>query len=135
MRLEVARSREHAIRFIGLSLRPSEKEENNHDDQRHSTRDTHGSPNFLLLPAVPGANKPKFFTDDPVWRQQDTRDASNMQPREIDVFYDTAENLFSSPGDGTPNLRAQNVNTVDEVPDSSWYVNRAGRIHSRPRRY
>ena len=83
---------------------------------------------FLLLPAAPGANKPKFFADDPVWREHDTRDASNMQPREIDVFYDTAENLFSSPGDGTPNVRAQNVNTVDEVPDSSWYVNRAGRV-------
>ena len=83
---------------------------------------------LVLLPAAPGANKPKFFPDDPVWRQHDTRDASSMQPRDIDVFYDTAENLFSSPGDTTPNVRAQNVNTVDEVPDSSWYVNRAGRM-------
>ena len=82
---------------------------------------------LVLLPAAPGANNPKFFPDDPVWREDDTRDAANMRTREIDVFYDTAENLFSSPGDVTPNVRAQNVNTVDEVPDSSWYVNRAGR--------
>jgi hypothetical protein len=83
---------------------------------------------LVLLPALHGAHKPQFFPDDPVWRQDDTRDAASMQPREIDVFYDTAENLFSSPGDTTPNVRAQNVNTVDEVPDSSWYVNRAGRV-------
>ena len=49
-----------------------------------------------------------------------------MQEREIDLVYDTLENSFSWPGDRTPNVRAQNVNTVDEVPDSNWFTNRLG---------
>ena len=81
----------------------------------------------VLLAAEPNATSPKFFADDPIWHTQDTQDASNMRDREIDMFYDTAENLFASPGDHTPNVRAQNVNTIDEVPDSNWYVNRFGR--------
>ena len=82
---------------------------------------------FVLLSAAPNATSPKFFPDDPIWQMRDTQDASNMRDREIDMFYDTAENLFASPGDHTPHVRAQNVNTVDEVPDSNWYVNRFGR--------
>ena len=35
-------------------------------------------------------------------------------------------NTFASPGN-KHDLRAQNVNTIDEVPDSSWFVNRIGR--------
>jgi hypothetical protein len=87
-----------------------------------------GVATFFLLAAEPGANRPRFFPDDPVWHEYDTRNASNVKPRDINVFYDLAENLFAGPGDDTPNVRAQNVNTIDEVPDSSWYVNRAGRI-------
>ena len=32
----------------------------------------------------------------------------------------------ASPGDQTPDVRAGNVNTIDEVPDSSWFTNRIG---------
>ena len=42
---------------------------------------------------------------------------------------DLTVNLFGRPGDSTPNVRARNVNTVDEVPDSSWFTNR---IVARP---
>jgi hypothetical protein len=38
---------------------------------------------------------------------RDTQDASDMRDRAIDVFYDTAENLFASPGDHSRNVRAQ----------------------------
>ena len=48
--------------------------------------------------------------------------------REIDLEYDTLENLFSWPGDQTPNVRAQNLNTIDEVPDSTWFTNRLGTV-------
>ena len=51
-----------------------------------------------------------------------------MQEREIDLEYDTLENLFSWPGDRTPNVRAQNLNTVDEVTDSTWFTNRLGTV-------
>jgi hypothetical protein len=41
-----------------------------------------------------------------------------------------AQNQFLAPGDRTtPSPRAGNVNTADEVPDSSWFTNRIG---SRP---
>jgi hypothetical protein len=73
-----------------------------------------------------GANGAKFFPDDPVPRVVDSQDAAGVRAREIDVVYDTLENSFSWPGDSTPNVRAQNVNTIDEVPDSNWFTNRVG---------
>ena len=72
------------------------------------------------------ASHPKFYPDDPISRIVDSQNASTVEPREIDLVYDTLENSFSSPGDPTPNVRAQNVNTLDEVPDSNWFTNRAG---------
>jgi hypothetical protein len=68
----------------------------------------------------------KFYPDDPIPRDVDSQDASHVQARDIDLVYDTLENSFSWPGDRTPNVRALNVNTVDEVPDSTWFTNRAG---------
>jgi hypothetical protein len=73
------------------------------------------------------AQGPKFYRDDPVSRIVDSEDASAVQERKIDLIYDTAENSFYWPGDRTPNVRAQNLNTVDEVPDSSWFTNRLGK--------
>ena len=35
-------------------------------------------------------------------------------------------NTFGKPGERR-DVRALNVNTVDEVPDSSWFTNRIGR--------
>ena len=46
------------------------------------------------------------------------------QEWDIDLFIDLAINLFGRPGDSTPDVRARNVNTIDEVPDSSWFTNR-----------
>jgi hypothetical protein len=40
--------------------------------------------------------------------------------------YDFIVNTFGSPGERR-DVRAMNVNTVDEVPDSSWMTNRIGR--------
>ena len=82
----------------------------------------------LALAAVlsAGANGLKFFPDDPLSRMVDSEDASGVQEREIDLVYDTLENSFSWPGDRTPNVRAQNVNTTDDVPDSNWFTNRLG---------
>ena len=71
-------------------------------------------------------NGQKFYPDDPIAQIVDAADASGVQEREIDLQDDTLENLFSWPGDQTPNVRAQNVNTIDEVPDSTWFTNRLG---------
>ena len=74
------------------------------------------------------ANGRKFYRDDPISRIVDAEDASNVQEREIDLEFDTLENLFSWPGDQTPKVRAQNLNTIDEVPDSAWFTNRLGTV-------
>ena len=71
------------------------------------------------------AASPKFMPDDPVWVEPDTEDASSVTPLEVDLFVDLTYNIIT--GRRTPeNVRAQNVNTIDEVPDSSWFTNRIG---------
>ena len=77
--------------------------------------------------AVSGAVSPKFFPDDPIWRDNDTAlDASGAKPIEPSNMYDFVENTFRTPGDER-DVRAANVNTLDEVPDSTWFTNRIGR--------
>jgi hypothetical protein len=70
-----------------------------------------------------------FRADDPLLREPDTQDASGVKAWTIDLFIDLAVNLFSNPGDPAIGVRAGNVNTIDEVPDSSWFTNR---IVARP---
>lgn len=72
------------------------------------------------------ANKPKFFRDDPIARDPERQDASSVRPSTISELYDFAENSFLGAGERT-DKRAENVNTIDEVPDSSWFTNRLGR--------
>jgi len=80
----------------------------------------------LSVLSVPAA-APRFFDDDPVTVDDDTiENASGVEPWRIEAAYDVYENQFGDPGDPTPDVRAQNVNTVDEVPDSSWFTNRVG---------
>ena len=80
----------------------------------------------LLAGAGPQGAAPRFFHDDPLTREPETQDASKVEPWDIDLAIDLATNLFSRPGDKTPDVRAQNVNTIDEVPDSGWFTNRIG---------
>jgi hypothetical protein len=74
----------------------------------------------------------KFYQDDPIWVDPDVHDASGIKGWQTDVIYDAMENLFTNPGDKAQNVRAQNINTIDEVPDSNWYTNRAGKITITP---
>ncbi|HEY7498543.1 MAG TPA: hypothetical protein VH740_08515 [Vicinamibacterales bacterium] len=76
--------------------------------------------------ATTAANGPRFFRDDPIQRDPETVDASSVEPSELSGLYDFAENSFFGAGDKT-DKRAVNVNTIDEVPDSSWFTNRLGR--------
>src|SRR5262245_3358514 len=71
---------------------------------------------------------PTFFSDDPVWLDPDTTiDAGSARPINLSEGYDFLENTFGGRGnrDSRPAL---NVNTLDEVPDSSWFTNRIGRL-------
>jgi hypothetical protein len=75
-------------------------------------------------PSDLAAQRPRFFSDDPLLRDPETQDASKVEAWEIGLTPDLLQNLFGKPGDRASNVRAQNVNTADEVPDSSWFTNR-----------
>jgi hypothetical protein len=73
------------------------------------------------------AAAPRFYPDDPIATDDDRAfDASGAKQYELGDYANFAENTFLSPGDRR-SIRAMNVNTVDEVPDSSWFTNRMGR--------
>ena len=76
---------------------------------------------LLALPS--GAQQRRFYDDDPIEREPATRDASGALERDIDLMYDLAKNLFAVPRDPVL-VRAQNINSIDEVPDSEWFTNR-----------
>jgi hypothetical protein len=70
---------------------------------------------------------PHFYPDDPIWSDDDRAfDASQVVAIEDSNGYDFVVNTFAGPGERR-DVRALNVNTVDEVPDSSWFTNRIGR--------
>ena len=57
------------------------------------------------------------------------------QPIDLSETYDFVENSFLKDGDKT-DKRAVNVNTIDEVPDSSWFTHPRGTAEvCRPRRH
>ena len=76
--------------------------------------------------AVGHTAEQKFFSDDPLAREPETQDASGAQPWDIDLAYDLSYNLFVTARQTPSGIRAGNVNTIDEVPDSSWFTNRIG---------
>jgi hypothetical protein len=79
-----------------------------------------------LMSAARGA-APAFFPDDPVQVDDDKAfDAGKAAAVNGSNAYDFAEHTFFKPGDRR-DVAAVNVNTVDEVPDSTWFTNRLGR--------
>ena len=73
------------------------------------------------------ATGPRFYPDDPVWVDDDRAfDASKAMATATGDIYDFAEHTFMPPGERV-DRPALNVNTLDEVPDSSWFTNRIGR--------
>jgi hypothetical protein len=69
------------------------------------------------------AGDQKFYDDDPILREPETQDASKVQAWKNVLSYDLIHNLFASPADKQP-IRAQDINTIDELPDSGWFTNR-----------
>ena len=67
----------------------------------------------------------KFYRDDPLLADPETQDASHVSPWKVNESYDFIENSFLDAGERR-DVRASNVNTLDEVPDSSWFTNRLG---------
>jgi hypothetical protein len=82
------------------------------------------------LAAAPGGTQaPRFYGDDPIGREPEPQDASKVEPWKIGLLYDLGYQLVVTSRRTPSNTRAQNINTIDEVPDSSWFTNRIG---SRP---
>jgi hypothetical protein len=80
----------------------------------------------LLLAGWRADERPRirFAPDDPLWVDADmVVDASTVAGHELSQSYDFLENTFALKGD-LRDVRAANVNTLDEVPDSSWFTNR-----------
>ena len=69
---------------------------------------------------------PRFYPDDPIAREPESQDASKTAPYEQSEMYELMYNLFINSGYKPSGLRAKNINTIDEVPDSSWFTNRIG---------
>ena len=68
----------------------------------------------------------RFYDDDPIAREPDSQDASRAEPVEIGLMFDLTYDLFVTGKRQPSNTRARNINTIDEVPDSSWFTNRIG---------
>jgi hypothetical protein len=86
----------------------------------------------LVLCLVASAAGPRFFPDDPIQQEPITQNVTSAVRYEPDLAFQTLEGLFSTPGGPVDNRHAENVNTIDEVPDGPFYVNRAGRIDLTP---
>ena len=80
----------------------------------------------VVAAAAAQTSRPKFFDDDPIGREPETQDASGAASRDIGLFYSLTYNLFVTARRPPTTTRAGNLNTIDEVPDSSWFTNRIG---------
>src|SRR5687768_5602455 len=80
---------------------------------------------FLCMAPVT-SQSPRFYPDDPIASDDHmSLDASKVVPVEDSNIFDFVQNTFANPG-VRHDVAAANVNTVGEVPDSSWFVNRIG---------
>src|SRR5262245_40833759 len=81
---------------------------------------------FGIFTAGASTQGPRFFPDDPMAREPQSQDASKAAPYDASEMYELTYNLFINSGVKPSGLRAKNINTIDEVPDSSWFTNRIG---------
>jgi len=72
-----------------------------------------------------GGEGAHFKSDDPLRVDDDKLDIEPPADWGVNAYYDVYENSFQDPGSDA-DIRALNISTVDEVPDSSWWVNRLG---------
>jgi len=71
-----------------------------------------------------GADNRRFYQDDPLRQDPDTLGVAEVADFELRKEADFLINSFLRPGgDAGPSL---NMNTLGEVPDSSWFTNRIG---------
>ena len=81
---------------------------------------------LALAIAAMDADDRRLFPDDPVWLDDDQIDTP-VRPATIALsdLYDRLHHTFGDPGSEGWG-EATNINTLDEVPDSTWFTNRHG---------
>ncbi len=79
---------------------------------------------LALLAAT--AREPKFYPDDPILVDRDDLPIEKPAAIELSPTYDILEKTFAPIAIEGEIPRAMNVNTLGEVPDSSWFQNRIG---------
>lgn len=80
---------------------------------------------LLVIPARGAAQK--FYADDPLLAVPPPKNVQTVVSRKLSDYYDFLRNTFSNPGERHTNSRiipAQEVNTLGEAPNSTWYTNR-----------
>jgi hypothetical protein len=80
---------------------------------------------LLVLAAAP-VSAQKFYPDDPISADRDDLPIEKPGTIELSPTYDLLLNTFARPEVPSVIPRASNVNTLGEVPDSSWFQNRIG---------
>jgi hypothetical protein len=81
---------------------------------------------FLAAGAVIAGAEPRFYPDDPLWEDLDRVDTPCPAEVKLSDLYDRVYHTFIDPGNKTFG-EALNINTLDQVPNSSWFTNRHGR--------
>lgn len=84
-----------------------------------------GARTLFAVADSPAPYTRKFYDDDPIHVEVESQDASKVQRAPASQTYDLLLNQFGEPGDRIVQP-AQNTNTIDELPDSSWFTNRVG---------
>ena len=73
------------------------------------------------------AQSPKFYPDDPLIREPDPVATIDAQARQLSELLETVSSTFTPPGELHPEggvIPALGVNTLGEVMDGAWFVNR-----------
>jgi len=81
---------------------------------------------LMASSSVVSTARPRFYHDDPLLREPESQDAQKAARSDIGDLYEMAYNLFVNPKYKPSGKRAGNLNTIDDVPDSSWFTNRIG---------
>ncbi len=74
----------------------------------------------------------RFYPDDPIWREPPPANVKHVEPHELNRLADFYKNTAYRKGERNsaqlvyPSI---GVNTLGEVPDSSWFTNRIGHKH------
>jgi hypothetical protein len=71
-----------------------------------------------------------FYDDDPLWSMPKPMNVEKANDRRLSDYYDYFYMTFGKPGEKHQpgaSIAAQAVNTLGEVPDSTWYTNRHAR--------